>query len=363
MPWPPFDTMLPCSRDVSSSCYDAGSGTGSPDATTISMTSPEAGPEHPLFSRLRGQFSPQREIGRGGMGVVYMARDEKLERPVAIKVLPQESGEQQETRERFLREARIAGQLSHPNIVPIYRADEIDDHAFIVMAFVEGESLGDRIRTRGTLTPEEVALVLREVSWALAYAHARGVIHRDVKPDNILIEKATGRALVTDFGIARDVAASRLTADGTVLGTVHYMSPEQVSNDTLDGRSDLYALGVVGFQALTGRLPFDEGSAAAALVAHVTKAAPRVNDINPAVPAELAAVVDRCLSKDPAGRYESGEALAEALTKAVTAMNESADSDKGMSQVLSEPRSGSVRPSFRQRRSSESRRESRSLSI
>jgi serine/threonine protein kinase len=322
--------------------YDGASGTGSPDAINLPMTIPEAAPEHPLFSRLREQFVPQREIGRGGMGVVYLARDEKLERPVAIKVLPQGSGEQQETRERFLREARIAGQLSHPNIVPIYRADEIDGHAFIVMAFVEGESLADRIMARGTLDPEEVAQVLREVSWALAYAHARGVIHRDVKPDNILIEKATGRALVTDFGIARDVAASRLTADGTVLGTVHYMSPEQVSNDTLDGRSDLYALGVVGFQALTGRLPFDEGSAAASLVAHVTKAAPRVNDFNPAVPAELAAVIDRCLSKDPAGRYESGEALAEALTKAVTTMNESPDSDKGMSRVLSESEAAAI---------------------
>src|SRR5688500_17369878 len=148
------------------------------------MTMGEAAAQHPLFSRLRDQFSPQREIGRGGMGVVYLARDEKLERPVAIKVLPQESGDQQETRERFLREARIAGQLSHPNIVPIYRADEIEGHAFIVMAFVEGESLADRIRARGALPPEEVAQVLREVSWALAYAHARGVIHRDVKPDN-----------------------------------------------------------------------------------------------------------------------------------------------------------------------------------
>ena len=304
------------------------------------MTIP-SGPSHPLFSSLRNQFSLQREIGRGGMGVVYLARDEKLERPVAIKVLPESSGDGSSLRERFLREARIAGQLSHPNIVPIYRADEIDGQAFFVMAFVEGESLADRIRDRGKLPPTEVAQALREVSWALAYAHARGVIHRDVKPENILIEKGSGRALVTDFGIARDVAASRLTADGTVLGTVHYMSPEQVSNDALDGRSDLYALGVVGFHALTGRLPFDEATASAVLVAHVTKSAPRVQDLNPDVPGPLASVIDRCLMKEPDARYRSGEELADALTKALTDMEEQAQSE-GMSQVLSETEAAAV---------------------
>ena len=275
------------------------------------------------------------------MGVVYLARDEKLERPVAIKVLPDAPGDGSDLKERFLREARIAGQLSHPNIVPIYRADEIDGHAFFVMAFVEGESLSDRIRDRGKLPPTEVAQVLREVSWALAYAHARGVIHRDVKPENILIEKATGRALVTDFGIARDVGASRLTADGTVLGTVHYMSPEQVSNDTLDGRSDLYALGVVGFHALTGRLPFDEATASAVLVAHVTKSAPRVHDVNPDVPGPLAAVIDRCLMKEPDARYRSGEELADALTKALTDIEEQ-EQGAGMSQVLSETEAAAI---------------------
>jgi predicted Ser/Thr protein kinase len=298
--------------------------------------------QHSLFDKLHGQFVPQRELGRGGMGVVYLARDEKLERPVAIKVLPEGLSGQQDVRERFLREARIAGQLSHPNIVPIYRADEIDGNAFFVMAFVDGESLADRMTARGVLPPAEVATTLREVSWALAYAHARGVIHRDVKPENILIEKGTGRALVTDFGIARDVAASRLTADGTVLGTVHFMSPEQVSNDELDGRSDLYALGVVGFQALTGRLPFDEAVPSAVLVSHVTKPAPRVLDVNPAVPPGIAGIIDRLLMKDPASRFQSGEDLAEALTKALSDMSESADSDAGMSQVLSESEAAAI---------------------
>ena len=298
--------------------------------------------KHPLFDTLRGHFTIQREIGRGGMGVVYLARDEMLERPVAIKLLPPGLSGQPDVRERFLREARIAGGLSHPNIVPIYRADEIDGNAFFVMSYVEGESLADRVRDRGTLPPAEVAQILREVAWALAYAHARGVIHRDVKPENILIEKATGRSLVTDFGIARDVAASRLTADGTVLGTVHYMSPEQVSNDSLDGRSDLYALGVVGFFALTGKLPFDEATASAVLVAHVTKQAPKVQDVNPRVPAPIAAVIDRCLMKDPAMRFESGEALAEALTKALTDSIEESGDDDAMSQVVSETEAAAI---------------------
>ncbi len=304
-------------------------------------TAPPDIEHHAIFNSLRDQFTVQREIGRGGIGVVYLARDEKLERPVAIKVLPAGSTTPADLRERFLREARIAGQLSHPNIVPIYRADELDGNAFFVMAFVEGESLAERLRNRGVLPPGEVAQTLREVAWALAYAHARGVIHRDIKPENILIEKGSGRALVTDFGIAREVSASRLTADGTVLGTVHFMSPEQVSNDVLDGRSDLYALGVVGFQALTGKLPFEGETASAVLVAHVTRQAPRVCDTNPAVPAAVGAVIDRCLMKDPASRYASGEAFAEAMTKALADADESVDAS-GMSQIVSETEAAAI---------------------
>ena len=306
------------------------------------MTSPAQAEAHPLFDRLAGQFSFQKELGRGGMGVVYLARDEKLERLVAIKVLPPELTDNADIRTRFLREARIAGQLSHPNIVPIYRADEIDGNAFFVMAYVEGESLGDRVRDRGALPPTEVANTLREVAWALAYAHARGLVHRDVKPENILLEKGSGRALVTDFGIARDQRASPLTADGTVLGTVHYMSPEQVSNDELDGRSDLYALGVVGFYALTGRLPFDEATASASLVAHVTKRPPKVTELNPLVPASIAAVIDRCLEKDPAARYASGEALADALTKAVSDAPSNTGEGEAMSRVVSETEAAAI---------------------
>jgi predicted Ser/Thr protein kinase len=266
---------------------------------------------------LRGQYDIQRELGRGGMGIVLLARDERLERSVALKVLPPQLAEVADTRERFLREARMAAQLSHPNIVPVYRADEIGGFAFFAMGFVDGETLGERIRDRGALPPADVIRLLREVAWALAYAHARGIVHRDVKPDNILIERSTGRAIVTDFGIARADFNPALTQDGLVLGTVHFMSPEQASGETLDGRSDLYALGCIGFLALSGQLPFDGSAPQAILVAHATREPPTLRSKAPDVPASLAAVIDRCLRKRADERYATGEELADALGKSL----------------------------------------------
>ena len=271
-----------------------------------------------LRSALGGQYSIERELGRGGMGIVLLARDERLDRHVALKVLPPSLADQGDTRERFLREARMAAQLSHPNIVPVHRADDIGGFAFFAMGFVDGETLSERIRDRGTLPPAEVIRMLREVAWALAYAHARGIVHRDVKPENILIERGTGRAIVTDFGIARADFHPSLTQDGHVLGTVHYMSPEQASGEPVDGRSDLYALGCVGFFALTGRLPFEHASPQAILVAHATRQPPALREVAPGIAPELAAVIDRCLMKRPDERFATGEELAEALTKAAS---------------------------------------------
>ena len=261
-----------------------------------------------------------REIGRGGMGIVYVAMDVKLDRPVAIKVLPEQLGMSSLVRERFLREARTSAKLSHPNIVPIYRADENAGVAFFVMGYVDGPSLAERLTERGPLPALEAIPLLRDVAHALDYAHSRGVVHRDVKPENILIERDINRALVTDFGIARVAEAGPLTGTGQILGTVHYMSPEQASGDVLDGRSDLYSLGVVAFRALTGRLPFDHENAAAVIVAHVTKAPPSVRDVAPAVPLPIAIVIDTCLRKDPAARYQSGATLATALDNAAREM-------------------------------------------
>jgi hypothetical protein len=186
------------------------------------------------------------------------------------------------------------------------------------MAYVEGESLGERLRAKGPLTPHEAARLLQEVAWALGYAHGRGVVHRDVKPDNIMLERGTGRAVVMDFGIAALAADS---AAGEVLGTAQYISPEQANGDPVDGRSDIYSLGVVGFLALSGRLPFDAPDVAGLLAMHITKTPPPLASFA-GVPGRLARVVDRCLAKDPTGRIPTGEALADAIAETVETKRE-----------------------------------------
>jgi len=261
---------------------------------------------------LAGRYSLERELGRGGMGVVYLAREVRLDRLVAIKLLPPDLAASDKLREQFLREARTAARLSHPYIVPIHSVDEIGGFVFYVMAYVDGETLAQRIAARGPIPPSEAARILREVAWALAYAHAQGVIHRDIKPANVLLERGTARAMVTDFGIAR-LAHASLDVDGQVLGTPEYMSPEQASGDALDGRSDLYSLGVVGFLALTGRLPFTGASAQSVMAQHITKQAPAVSSVTRGVPTRLARAIDQCLQKDPSERPSTGEALADAL--------------------------------------------------
>ena len=270
-----------------------------------------------LQAALAGEYSLQRELGRGGMGVVYLARDVQLDRDVAIKVLPAHVASDAAARERFIREARMAAGLSHPNIVPIHRVGEEGGFVFFVMSYVEGETLGERLRTRGPLPPADATRILREVAWALAYAHGRGIVHRDVKPDNILLEAGSGRALVTDFGIAhggRDPAPD--TDSGKIMGTAHFMSPEQAANEPVDGRSDIYSLGVVGYLAVSGRLPFESSNLPALLVRQATETPTSVIRVAPGLPPALGTAIDRCLARDPAGRFADGEALADALVPA-----------------------------------------------
>jgi serine/threonine-protein kinase len=190
------------------------------------------------------------------------------------------------------------------------------------MAFVDGESLGQRIRSRGPMPPSELARILREVAWGLAYAHAQGVVHRDVKADNILLERGSGRALVADFGIARVAQATGMTGVGEIVGTAEYMSPEQASGEPVDGRSDLYSLGVVAYYALAGTLPFAGPTVAAVLSKLLTQAAVPVSDVCEGVPSRLAQAVDRCLAKDPADRFPKGEDLADAVAAAIEARRE-----------------------------------------
>jgi serine/threonine-protein kinase len=270
-----------------------------------------------LQAALAGEYSLQRELGRGGMGVVYLARDVQLDRDVAIKVLPAGLARTAAARERFVREARTAAGLSHPHIVPIHRVGQSGDFVFFVMSYVEGETLGERLRTRGPLPPADATRVMREVAWALAYAHGRGIVHRDVKPDNILLEAGTGRALVTDFGIAHGGTDLEPGTDpGKIMGTAHYMSPEQAAGEPVDGRSDLYSLGVVGYLAASGRLPFEAPTLHALMLRQATEAPPSIMRAAPGLPPALAAAIDRCLARDASARFPDGEALAAALAPA-----------------------------------------------
>lgn len=256
-----------------------------------------------------GRYSIDRELGRGGMGIVYLAHEVHLDRLVAIKLLPPDRATDPALRERFLGEARLAAKLSHPNIIPIHTVDESGGFVYFVMAFVDGETLAERVRTRGPLGASEGSRVLREVSWALAHAHSQGLVHRDVKPDNILLEAGTGRALVADFGIA---AVAGDAAAG-VTGTPEFMSPEQATGAPIDARSDLYSLGATAFFAFSGRIPFDGRTATEIVARHATERAPVLASSGVAVPRRIASLVDRCLAKDPAQRPASADAVADQL--------------------------------------------------
>ncbi|HEU4631400.1 MAG TPA: serine/threonine-protein kinase [Gemmatimonadaceae bacterium] len=267
---------------------------------------------------LSAHYEVEREIGRGGMGIVYLARDVRLKRPVAVKLLPPELAFRSEIRSRFLREAETAAQLSHPNIVPIYTVDEREGLVYFIMGYIDGGNLATRLAERGRVEPEETRRILREVADALAYAHGRGVVHRDIKPDNILLcGDDDGRAVVTDFGIARAVsegADSRLTATGMAIGTPTYMSPEQAAGERdIDGRSDLYSLGIVGYQMLTGVPPFSANSTPALLVKHLSEVPRPVSDRVGGVPDDLARAIMLMLEKDPDARFPNAAALVTAL--------------------------------------------------
>ena len=268
-------------------------------------------------SALAGRYSLERELGRGGMGVVYLAREVRLDRSVAIKLLPPSKTADPKLRERFLREARTAAKLSHPNIIPIHAVEEMGEFVFFAMAYVDGETLTERVRRRGPMPPSEGARVLRDVAWALAYAHGQGVIHRDVKPDNILLEQATGRVLVADFGIAGVVAGAGGLVAGEIVGTPEFMSPEQALGEDVDARSDLYSLGIVGYFTFSGTLPFEAEKATDVLAKQVTEPATPLATASPGVPRRLAQAIDRCLAKDPAERPEGTAALAEQLSHAL----------------------------------------------
>ena len=266
-----------------------------------------------LQAAVAGRYSLEREIGRGGMGIVFLARDVGLERPVAIKLLPPHMARDEELRERFLREARTAAQLAHPHIVPIHIVESVGDVVFFVMSLVDGETLAERVARKGVLAPGEAIRMMQEVAWALGYAHGRGVVHRDIKPDNILLEHATGRALVADFGIARVASRTTLSAEGAIVGTVQYMSPEQMGAAELDGGSDIYSLGATVYFALTGSSPVEAPTVPAMLSRLLTDAVSPVSAVRPDLPPSFAGAVMRCLEKSRGARFTLADELASAL--------------------------------------------------
>src|ERR671937_210629 len=261
-----------------------------------------------LGTTLSGRYRLEARIGAGGMSTVYRALDEVLQRQVAIKLMNREVATDSDQLERFRREARAVAQLSHPHIVGVIDAGEDEGRPYIVFEYVEGETLKERIRRMGRLPIDEAIAYAIEIARALGAAHARGIVHRDIKPQNVLVDEE-GSAKVTDFGIARSLDEEGLTADGRVLGTTDYASPEQALGHDVTGQSDLYSLGVVLYEMLTGEVPFKGDSQVAVAMKHVRETMPDVQARRPEVSSSLAAVIDRATAKRVERRYANVHAL------------------------------------------------------
>src|SRR5688572_24818516 len=265
-----------------------------------------------LTGRLQAALGPQyrleRELGRGGMGVVYLATDTALDRTVAVKVIHPELAAHESLARRFLTEARTIARLRHPNIVSVHAAGSDGDLLYYVMDQIPGETLRERLAREPRLPVADVVRIVADLAAALDAAGRAGVVHRDVKPENILLEHATGRALLADFGIARAVAsetAGPRTAQGVAVGTPIYMSPEQAAGEDVDGRSDLYSLGIVAYEMLAGAPPFD-GPNRVVVSKHIGERPAPIRRLRPETPPELAAAVMHALEKPPGSRWQTG---------------------------------------------------------
>src|SRR5215204_384665 len=265
--------------------------------------------------RIDDRYEPGDLLGGGGMAEVYLAHDQVLGRDVALKILRGQYANEEGFVERFRREAKNAAALNHPNVVQVYDQGSTGDGTYyIAMEYVPGVTLAERLKREGPLEPGEAAGVAARVAEALAVAHERGIIHRDIKPQNVLLT-ASGGAKVADFGIARAASAETVTETSLILGTASYMSPEQVRGERVGPQSDLYSLGVVLYEMLTGRLPHEASDPIATAMKHLERPAPHPRDANPVVPEELDALVVRLLSKDPEERYPGAAELAEDLRR------------------------------------------------
>ena len=260
----------------------------------------------------RGRYTVERTLGRGGMASVYLARDTELGRPVALKALAPHLAEEEGFRARFLREARLAARLAHPNVVQVYDVGEDEHGPFIVTEYVEGQTLADELRERGRFSPEQAVELAIQVCAGLEAAHGAGLVHRDIKPQNILLRR-DGTAKIADFGIARSRDATILTEQGTVLGTAAYLAPEQARGEPVTAAADLYALGAVLYEMLTGRRPFQGETLPELLIQREQGAIKPPSELTPRIVPELENVIMRCLALNPDYRPESAAALARML--------------------------------------------------
>lgn len=285
---------------------------------------------------LSERYRIDHRLAVGGMGTVYVATDERLGRQVAVKLLKEELAHDERFVERFRREARAAGALTHPNVASVYDFANDGGRHYMVMELVRGRDLARVLREEGPLDPARSALITSQIANALQHAHSAGVVHRDIKPANVIVDDQD-RAKVTDFGIARAVGDSTLTATGSVLGTAHYISPEQASGGEVGPATDIYSLGIVLYEMLTGSLPFTGDSAIGVAMRHVSDDVPRASELNPRVPRELDDVVARATAKDPSQRFPEAAAMAAAVEGAVAGELGGGTAALGGTEVMGEP--------------------------
>jgi predicted Ser/Thr protein kinase len=302
MTCPQCGTAVPAGA---TSCTRCGSPVTDPVAKTLAIATEDVAERDALLAQLRhelaDEYEVERELGRGGMGVVFKAVEIELGRPVALKVLPPGLG-QGAAAERFRREARLAAALDHPSIIPIYRVGRVAGTYYFAMKLIEGRALDEIIEAQGALPLQVILAVLRSTTSALAFAHDRGIVHRDIKGGNILIDR-DGRVMISDFGIARAGQEKTLTAQGAMMGTPYYMSPEQGWGGTVGPQSDQYALGILTFQMVTGQVPFDADSLMTILQHHYFTPPPDVRSVRDGLPAGLVRVLERALKKNAAERF------------------------------------------------------------
>ena len=298
-------------KDTAKFCDSCGLDLTAMTPTGVRVEAPEIAEIDMVRQELKEEYEILDELGRGGMAIVFKAKEKQLDREVAIKVLPFSLAFDREFVERFQREARTSARLEHPNIIPIYRVGKSGRIIYFVMKFLRGKPLSNVLGTRGSLPPAEIKKILAEVGRALAYAHKKEIVHRDIKPDNIMFDEH-GHAVVTDFGIAKAASGGKLTGTGMSIGTPHYMSPEQAKAQPLDGRSDLYSLGVVAYQCLTGGVPFDGEDSFSIGYKHIMEEIPTPPLENPEK-RQLFEIVRKMMAKTPAQRFQNADELVSVL--------------------------------------------------